>query len=155
MKNTILCPTRGGQESYPNQDRAITLAKERDANLIFMYVSDIQFLDHTAAPKVVDIEKELDEMGDFLVAMAIERARKSDVEATSLVKRGAFGQALVETIEDLNINTVILGQSRVESSTLAPGYILQLAKQVSRETGVEIIIVHDGEITDTILEQVR
>ena len=26
MSNMILCPTRGGKDSYPNQDRAVALA---------------------------------------------------------------------------------------------------------------------------------
>ena len=50
MTNTILCPTRGGEASYANQERAIALAVEREAELIFLYVSNVHFLDLTAAP---------------------------------------------------------------------------------------------------------
>jgi len=69
----ILCPTRGGKESHPNQDFAIELAKERGADLLFMYVSNIQLISRSGPPIVVDIEEELDELGDFLLAMAQER----------------------------------------------------------------------------------
>lgn len=150
MALTILCPTRGGQSSYPNQDCAISLAKERDANLIFLYVSDVQFLDHTAAPKVVDIETELDELGEFLVAMAIERAGRAEVSASGVVERGNFRQVLSSIIQEQDIKTIVLGKSRVESSHLEPGFIEDLAEQICKETGVEFLIVHDGEIETKI-----
>ena len=41
----ILCATRGGGASYITQDKAIALAKEKDASLIFLYVVVLQFLD--------------------------------------------------------------------------------------------------------------
>jgi hypothetical protein len=72
---TILRPTRGGEASYPNQDRAIKLAKERDADLLLLYVANVHFLDRLAGPVIVDVETELEEMGEFLLALAQERNR--------------------------------------------------------------------------------
>jgi nucleotide-binding universal stress UspA family protein len=90
MTAKILCLTRGGEASYPNQDGAIAIAKDLDEELLFLYISSVQFLDHSAAPKVVDIESELDEMGEFLLVMAQERAQKAGVKADILVRRGNF-----------------------------------------------------------------
>lgn len=145
MATTILCPTRGGQSSYPNQDRAIELAKERDADLIFLYVSDVQFLDHTAAPKVVDIETVLDEMGDFLLTMAIERANKGGIHATGIVKRGSFRQVLIEVIRTHSIGIVVIGKSRMDTSSLPPEYFKKLAEEIKHETGVEIVMTQESE----------
>jgi hypothetical protein len=50
----ILCPTRGGKGSYPNQDRAIAIAKERGAEILFLYITNVEFLGLTAAPKLID-----------------------------------------------------------------------------------------------------
>jgi len=146
MSKIILCPTRGGQASYPNQERAAMLAKERDAKLIFLYVSDVEFLSHTIGTKVVDIETELDEMGDFLLTMAIERAGLIGVEASGIVKRGNFREALIDTLEKYSIDTIVIGKSMIDSSVLPPSYIESLAEQLSSQTGVEIILVHNGEI---------
>ena len=146
MSTTILCPTRGGEESYPNQDRAIALAKERNADLIFLYVSDVEFLDHTAAPKVVDIETELDEMGDFLLTMAIERAKKAGVQATGIVRHGNFSQVLKEVIQEHHIDTVVIGLPRRETSALPPEYLEELGKTINLELGVEAILAQEGEI---------
>ena len=82
---TILCPTHGGEKSIPNQERAIAIAKDRGADLIFLYVSDVHFLDHLASPILVDLEAELDEMGQFLCTMASERADKAGVHAQTMV----------------------------------------------------------------------
>jgi hypothetical protein len=70
----ILCATRGGETSYRTQDAAIELAKEQNDELAFFCVVDINFLDKTAAPIVVDAENEVNKMGEFLLLMAKERA---------------------------------------------------------------------------------
>lgn len=146
MTNTLLCPTRGGEASYPNQDQAIELAKERDAHLIFLYVSNVHFLDLIAAPKVFDIEAELDEMGEFLLIMAQERAAKAGVEADTIVRRGEFRETLKEVIEEYQVTTVVLGAAGKETGVLTQEYIDTLSEELCSETGTEFIVVHQGEI---------
>ena len=114
MSNMILCPTRGGKDDYPNQDRAVALAKERGVEVLFLYISNVEFLGLTAAPKLIDIEHELDEMGEFMLTMAQERAEKAGVDASTLVKHGHFLEALAEVIGEYEISTVILGTQPVE-----------------------------------------
>jgi nucleotide-binding universal stress UspA family protein len=146
MTNKLLCPTRGGEASYPNQDSAISLAIERDAELIFLYISNVHFLDLTAAPKVFDIETELDEMGDFLLAMAQERAAQAGIEADAIVRRGEFRETLKDIIEEYQITTVVLGAAGEETGVLTEEYIDKLSEEMCSETGAEFIIVHQGEI---------
>ena len=146
MANKLLCPTRGGEASYPNQDSAISLAKERGAELIFLYISNVHFLDLTAAPKVFDIEAELDEMGDFLLAMAQERAFQAGIEAAAVVRRGEFRETLKDIIEEYQITTVVLGAAGEETGVLTEEYIDILSEELCSETGTEVIVVHQGEI---------
>ncbi len=89
---TILCPTRGGKESQPNQDFAIQLASEQGADLLFLYVSDISFIGRAGPPIIVDIEEEIAEVGDFLLAMAQERAEKAGIHARTSVQSGNFSK---------------------------------------------------------------
>jgi len=146
MTKTLLCPTRGGEASYPNQDQAIQMAKERDAHLIFLYVSNVHFLDLIAAPKVFDIEAELDEMGEFLLVMAQERAAKAGIEADTIVRRGEFRETLKEVIDEYEITTVVLGAAGKETGLLTQDYIDTLSEELCSETGTEFIVVHQGEI---------
>ena len=50
--NVILCATRGGEASHHTQERAIELAKERTAKLVFIFVYDTRFLEQYTAPHV-------------------------------------------------------------------------------------------------------
>ena len=102
----ILCPTRGGQSSIPNQQWAISLAKERNANLTFLYISNVRFLDRASGPLLVDISDKLDEMGAFLLAMAQDRAAQAGIAAETIVRQGDFQEALTAVIQELGADTV-------------------------------------------------
>ena len=149
MTAKILCLTRGGEASYPNQDGAIAIAKDLDEELLFLYISSVQFLDYSAAPKVVDIESELDEMGEFLLVMAQERARKAGVMAEILVRRGNFSEVLKDVVQEYPIETVILGSSTGDTGVITEEYISEITEEISREYDVEFIILMDGNIQKT------
>ena len=142
----ILCPTRGGKESHPNQDFAINLAKERGADLLFMYVSNIQLISRSGPPIVVDIAEELDELGDFLLSMAQERAEKSGVPAKATVRRGVFTDVLKEVIVENQIDTVVLGSASEETGTVSHEHLQELSEELGQELGVEFIVVQDGKM---------
>lgn len=143
--SVILCPTRGGKSSIPNQKYAIDLAKERGAHLIFLYVSNVHFLDNLSSPLLVDVADELDEMGEFLLAMAQDRALKAGVEAEILVRQGVFREALAATINEKRVDTVIIGASAEGVGVTTQHYLAILAESV-RQNGVEMLVVQDGEL---------
>jgi nucleotide-binding universal stress UspA family protein len=142
----ILCPTRGGKESHPNQDFAINLAEERDAEILFLYVSEIRFLNRTGPPIVVDIEKEMDELGDFLLSMAQERAEKAGVLANATVRRGIFSKVLREVIVENKIDAVILGSAPEEAGIVSYERLQELSEELSKELDVEFIVLQGGKI---------
>jgi nucleotide-binding universal stress UspA family protein len=142
----ILCPTRGGRRSFPNQDRAIALAKERGAELVFLHISNVHFLDMTASPVLVDIESELEEMGEFLLTIAQERAEKAGVEAEIVVRHGEFGKVLRQVIAEYAISLVVLGRSAGGAGVTTPAYIESLSERLSKELGIDFVVVHEGEI---------
>ena len=143
----ILCPTRGGKSSIPNQEYAIALAKERGAHLIFLYVSNVAFLDNLASPLLVDVADEL-EMGEFLLEMARDRAIEADVEADIVVRQGVFREALAAIIDEKQIDTVIIGASEEGAGVTTQRYLAILAESV-REKGVEMLVVQDGDLVQT------
>jgi len=148
MANTILYPTRGGPSSYPNQDLVITLAKDRGADLVFMYVSNVHFLDHFASPLLVDIETSLDEMGEFLLAMAQERAEKAGMKARTVVRHGEFREVLEEEIHNQGATTVVLGSPAAGTGITTQKYLRMLTQLIVENTGVEVILVDNGEILE-------
>ena len=149
MNTKILCLTRGGEGSYPNQDGAIAIAKERGQDMMFLYISNIEFLDHTAAPKVIDIEAELDELGEFLLVMAQERASKAGVTAKTLVRRGFFREVLSEVIEENNFETVILGSSSGDTGIIDEDLLHEVTSEVHLKYKIEFIILYEGNVLKT------
>jgi nucleotide-binding universal stress UspA family protein len=141
----ILCPTRGGQSSIPNQQWAISLAKERSAELVFLYISNVRFLDRTSGPLIVDISDKLDEMGEFFLAMAQERAAQAGIEAQTIVRQGDFQEALTAVIQELGRDTVVIGQAIHGTGVTTESYMTVLADSV-KQTGAELFVVGEGQV---------
>lgn len=140
---TILCLTRGGEKSHPTQDRAIALARARGARLLFLFVSDVRFVFKGSAALLGDIERELDEMGEFLLTMAQERADKAGVQADILVENGAFLDAIKRTIQLHAVSTVVLGAPRDEDRYTTREFLDELGTSLESEFGVEVLIVEE------------
>jgi nucleotide-binding universal stress UspA family protein len=143
---TILCPTRGGKESQPNQDYAIQLASEQGADILFLYVSDISFISRAGPPIVVDIEEEMAEVGDFLLAMAQERAEKAGVHARTSTRSGNFTKVLRNVILEQKIHSVVLGGSHEDTGAVTQEHLRLLSEELGKELNVEFIVVHRGEL---------
>lgn len=137
----ILCATRGGQASCRTQDVAIALAKERGDELVFLYVVDTSFLDKTAAPIVVDVEKDIEMMGEFLLAMAQERAARQGVEARVICREGRVRQEIKVAAVEEGATTVVLGRPAGETSVFIPEALQSFANRIESEAGVEVVIV--------------
>lgn len=143
---TILSPTRGGEASYPNQDGAIRLAKQQEASLVFLYISNVEFLGQVAAPIPMDMEAELENLGEFVLAMAQERAQKMGVEAQAIVKQGDFGEALWEAVREYQPEIVVFGSPGENTARLTRVYLEDLAERLSTEAGVDVYFLRAGEI---------
>jgi len=143
---TILCPTRGGQASYPNQDKAIALAKERKARLIFLYVYNIQFLHNVSAPIMVDVEEEMDDLGEFLLTMAQEKAEIAGVKTETVIRHGDFKHAVEDVIHEKQVDTLIMGTSSTPQGYTSEQYIQSLIDELQTSKNVEVLLVREGTI---------
>ena len=138
----ILCATRGGEASYRTQDIIIARAKEEDASLLFLYVVDVEFLKQAkrgARPDVM--RQEMEHMGEFLLAMACERAAKQGVEALALLRPGPLAQALKDAAREEGVTLVALGQPAGKESRFQLASLKRLAEEIEKETGIEIRVV--------------
>jgi nucleotide-binding universal stress UspA family protein len=146
---TVLYPTRGGDRTHRNQDRAAALAKERNARLIFLYVSNVSFLDRLGGPVRVDIlEDELDDLGEFLLAMAQERAEKSGVKTERVIRHGRFRPALADVIEEYEVTTLVMGRPAHDDAITTIEYISQAAQTMAANHGIEVLVLHEGEVVE-------
>jgi nucleotide-binding universal stress UspA family protein len=138
----ILCATRGGEESYRTQDAAIALAQERGDELLFLYVVDIRFLDKTARAVRPDVvTAEMEKMGEFLLAMAQERAQKQGVAASYVLRHGDLRAELKAAVLDQNVTAVVLGKPAGVESVFALESLQTFADEIEAETGVQAYIL--------------
>ncbi len=138
----ILCATRGGEASYRTQDAAIALARERGDELLFLYVVDIAFLNKTeraVRPDVVTAEME--KMGEFLLAMAQERAQKQGVVAGYILRHGDLGEELKAAVRDQHATAVVLGKPAGDESVFALESLQAFAAEIEAETGGQVYIL--------------
>ena len=142
MMKKILCATRGGEASRKTQDAVIALAKEKGATVLFLFVVDLEFLRLTARgvrPDVVATELEI--MGEFLLALACERASSQGVEAEMCVRHGSLLEALEEAAHEEGADTIAFGRPAGVNSSFSITDLEKLATRIQEETGVETIIV--------------
>jgi nucleotide-binding universal stress UspA family protein len=138
----ILCATRGGEASYRTQDAAISLAKERDDELLFLFVVDVRFLGKTARAVRPDVvAEEMSRMGEFLLAMAQERAQKQGIAADYLLRRGEFRDELKAAAREEGVDLVVLGQPERTGAAFVPAALEAFAAEIEAETGVKARII--------------
>ena len=137
----ILCATRGGESSFRTQSAAIELAKNRNDELAFLYVVDLNFLDKTAAPIVVDVENEISQMGEFLLLVAKERAVEQGIRTRTLSSKGSVRDEIKKAALEIGASLVVLGRPAGEASAFELSSLKIYAGEIELETGAEVKIV--------------
>ena len=137
----ILCATRGGEASYRTQQAAIALAKEQGDEIIFLYIIDLSFLNKSAAPIVVNIENELDQMGRFFLLMAKERATEQGVEVRTITRKGIVQEEIINAVLDEGATQVVLGRPAGELSAFQTSSLQAFADEIERVTEAITILV--------------
>jgi len=140
----ILCPTRGGEGSYRTQDVAIAMARERGDELVFLYVVGLEFLGRTSRAVRPDVvTEEMKHLGEFLLTMAQERARKQGVDAEYVLREGDVQTEIKAAAVEERATIVVLGQATDNDSEcdFAPESLLEFAAEIEDETGVAARVV--------------
>lgn len=138
----ILCATRGGDASIRAQDAAIALAKEQNAELWFIYVVDIHFMDRSLYAMRRDVVAgEMEHLGEFLLAMAQERAQQQGVAAKTILRSGELRQKLIEVARDEGMDTVLLGKPAGDKSAFALEALEAFASDIEVQSGVPVRIL--------------
>lgn len=137
----ILCATRGGEASLQTQRRAIEIAQEQGAKIIFVFVVDVRFLEHYTAPYIPTMADEMKHLGEFLLLMAQERAEQAGVEADFTVRRGELQATLIEVAKQYGASLIILGRPADKNVTTLEYLQKKLCPAIEAETGSKTLIV--------------
>jgi len=141
----ILCATRGGEASYSTQDAVIALANKQGDELAFLYVVDISFLNHTAAPLVVDVESSLEKLGQFQLVMAQERSAAQGITAQAIVRQGQLREELVSVAKEIGATLIVMGRSHGPDAAFEESALQIFADDLESETGIEVRILETSD----------
>ena len=139
----IVCATRGGEVSRRTQERAVALAKERDAELIFLCVVDPGFAGPVDKALTATLADELQWLGRALLSVAQARAREQGVVARTAVRCGPAWQNIEEYVRQVDADALVIGAPRSGSTPRAfgSGDVHHLAETINEATGVEVVVV--------------
>jgi nucleotide-binding universal stress UspA family protein len=138
----ILCATRGGEASRRTQDAVIAMAKEAGASILFLYIVDVEFLRLTARGVRPDVVvAEMERMGEFLLAMACERAVAQGVEAEICLRHGPLIQALESAAREEGADAIAFGRPAGLDSSFSLADLEQLAARIEEDTGIKTYVL--------------
>ena len=135
----ILCAIRGGEASQRIQDIGIELAQKRGVEIVFLYVVNIKFIDTASAALRESVSQEMEKLGDFLLLMAQERAKKQGVIAHPLLRHGYLQEEFESAASSPEISTVLLGTPG-EEGNFSMESLQAVADDIQEKCQVEVLI---------------
>ena len=140
--NKILCATRGGEASQKTQDKVIEMAKETGAKILFLYIVDVEFLKLIARGVRPDVvATEMEHMGEFLLALACERAAAQGVPAEGVLRDGPLVEALESAARDEGADAIAFGRPAGEDSSFTLDDLEALCARIEEATGIQTHIL--------------
>ena len=141
---TIVCATRGGEASRRTQEKAIEIAKEKEAKLIFLFVIDPAMVKKVSP----DISKEFLEELAFLARLHLRvacfLARKKKVESDFVIGEDTIHSAIAACLKEYEADLFIIGKPKEAHSQKHFDELEQVKKfadAITESTGVEVKIV--------------
>ncbi|HEY46901.1 MAG: hypothetical protein AMJ88_08145 [Anaerolineae bacterium SM23_ 63] len=145
-RKRILCATRGGHASQPTHQRAIEIALERDAELIFLYVFDQQAIQQVATPILINVSSQMDHMRAFLRNTARKQATQAGVRARVLVRAGSLREQIQAIADEQHVDLIVMGNPSEKSSLFKREALQAFADEIETETGIEVLALTDQEV---------
>jgi nucleotide-binding universal stress UspA family protein len=137
----IVCAIRGGPASQPTIAKAIALAQETGLPLYFLYVVNLDFLSHTPTSRVHTISQEMQEMGEFILLLAQERASRQGISAGGVVRHGKVGEELIGLCHELEADYLVLGKPKVEQEdcVFTHDRLREFVARSEEQTGAKVV----------------
>ena len=139
----IVCATRGSEASRRTQERAIALAREQGAPLIFLFVVDTALVKPANKELADVVADELERLGQRLLGIAQARAREQGVEAGMAMRHGDVQQEVESFLREVNAGALVIGAPRsdAEHPAFDSAALDEFAERIRVDTGVEVVVV--------------
>jgi nucleotide-binding universal stress UspA family protein len=138
----IVCAVRGGPASQPTIGKAISLAKDNQLLLRFLYVVNLDFLSHTQISRTSLISDELYQMGEFILLTAQEKAAAKGVKTEAVIRHGNVREEIINLAKEIEADYVVLGLpvGEEEKNVFIVDRIKEFGNLIEQESGAKIVL---------------
>jgi nucleotide-binding universal stress UspA family protein len=141
----ILCPIRGGPGSKGAIAAGISLAKEIQEPLHFLYVVNLDFLNLTERGRTQVISEEMRGMGEFILLRAQAQAEQNGIKAQWTVRQGNVMDEIMAMAKEIEASHIILGQPKHEEQNVFTMERLKtFVEHCEKETGAKVVLAETG-----------
>ncbi|MEJ2561885.1 MAG: universal stress protein [Anaerolineales bacterium] len=145
MMGGILCPIRGGPGSRGAIAAGISLAKEIQEPLHFLYVVNLDFLNLTERGRTQVISEEMRGMGEFILLRAQAQAEQNGIKAQWTVRQGNVMDEIMAMAKEIEASHIILGQPKHEEQNVFTMERLKtFVEHCEKETGAKVVLAETG-----------
>jgi len=137
----VLCPVRGGKRSGKTVERAVALAVEGPARLVFLYIVDVDFLGYATVARVKLMVDELIETGSFALEVLADKARAAGVtEVETVIHQGSIRTVIRQAIVDHGATVLVTGRPGQTPGivSFSAAEFDALLQELTADTGVRI-----------------
>jgi K+-sensing histidine kinase KdpD len=137
----IVCAFRGGPHSQPTIRQAIAIAKQHKIPIHFLYVVNLDFLEHSEHSRTQVIQQEMRAMGEFICLKAQIEAKREDVLANVVVREGNVSQEIIALCQEVKADYVILGRPQAEhvANIFDLERLKAFGQMLEKQTGATVI----------------
>ena len=137
----IVCAIRGGPLSQSTIRQAIDTASQHQIPVYFLYVVNLDFLEHTEQSRTKVIQQEMRAMGEFICLKAQIEAKREGVQADIAVREGNVTQEIIALCHEIEADYVILGLPQSERTTniFDLERLKKFGQTLETQTGAEVI----------------
>ena len=137
----IVCAIRGGPHSQSTIKQAVTTAKEHDIPVYFLYVVNLDFLEHTELSRTQVIQHEMSAMGEFICLKAQMEAKRAGVQADIAVREGNVTEEIITLCHEIEADYVILGRPHGNhtNNIFDLERLKKFGQTLETQTGAEVI----------------
>ena len=117
-------------------------ARETSLPLYFLYIVNLDFLARTTSTRTHTINREMEQMGEFILLAAQSRAADQGVVAEGVVRHGSVGEEIIGLCKEFGANYLVLGLPQMEEdegNVFTHDRLKTFAELVKEQTGTEVI----------------
>ncbi|OYT54716.1 MAG: hypothetical protein B6U72_01925 [Candidatus Altiarchaeales archaeon ex4484_2] len=141
----IVCATIGSESCKRAEDKAIALAQEWDAELVFLYVVDSSFLGSVSREihGARTLSKGLHNIGEIILGNVKKKAEDKNIQAETRIVEGTAHEEIEKAVTEYSADLLVIGSEKRGwiNEYLIKGGVYDFVEDMREKTGAEVMVV--------------